>query len=272
MHSYKIKNLKDTELTTIVDCLVKAFANYFVPMPDSVDYWRNRFQAARVDFELSYGVFDKDQLVAFIINGIDGEEEALTAFNTGTGVLPAYRGQQLVDQLYEKAIPIFKDHKITKCALEVIQANDRAIRVYERIGFTKQRSLQCFKGTIAMELEEVKIMSIDFSFMAAPTNSSHYSWDNSNEAVLSAGKQYTTYAVLKKNKESIGYFTINESGYVPQLESRAADFPYLMSGIQQVAPTIKINNVDARRTDFIANLLAAGLENTVDQFEMEMAI
>ena len=37
----------------------------------------------------------------------------------------------------------------------------------------------------------------------------------------------------------------------------------------EVTPTIKINNVDARRTGFVANLLKVGLENTVDQFEME---
>ena len=151
MKEYNIQHLKNTDLPIIVDCLVKAFANYFVPMPDSVDYWRNRFKGARVNFELSYGVFDDQQLVAFIINGVDGEKEALTAFNTGTGVLPAYRGQQLVDKMYEKAIPIFKENDITSCALEVIQANDRAIRVYERIGFTKQRSLQCFKGAIKLE-------------------------------------------------------------------------------------------------------------------------
>jgi ribosomal protein S18 acetylase RimI-like enzyme len=107
-----------------------AFDGYFVKMPDSLDYWATRFKQARVNYHYSFGVFDASRLVAFIIQGMDIHDGQLTAFNTGTGVLPAYRGQKLVDRLYDHAIPRLKERGIQKCQLEVIQENERAIRVY----------------------------------------------------------------------------------------------------------------------------------------------
>lgn len=266
----QITNLKNTPLEKIVASLVTAFEGYFVQMPDDVEYWRNRFRGARVDFELSYGVFDKEELVAFIINGVDELNDDLTAFNTGTGVIPVYRGQQLVDKMYSYALPVFKKRGISKCALEVIQANARAIKVYERIGFSIERQLKCFKGTIAMDSVPVHIKKTNFNQLLENGSPGHnyYSWDHTNPAIVKSGDLYETYTVLDTNKKSIGYFNIQANGYVAQLEAKSHHFPLLVSGIQQITDQIRINNVDDRRTDLVDNLLACGLLNTIDQYEM----
>ena len=101
----QIKSLQHISLEQIVECLLIAFEGYFVHMPTELSYWDNRFRAARVDYGLSFGVFDDDRLVAFIIQGIDIHNGEMTAFNTGTGVVPEYRGLQLVDKIYAHAIP-----------------------------------------------------------------------------------------------------------------------------------------------------------------------
>ena len=67
----EIRSLADTNLSDIVACLLEAFEGYFVKMPESIDYWEERFRGARVEYELSFGMFDQDRLVAFIMNGID---------------------------------------------------------------------------------------------------------------------------------------------------------------------------------------------------------
>ncbi len=270
-----IRNLRDTPLEVIVECLVIAFENYFIKMPADINFWRNRFKGARVDFELCFGVFDGDKLVAFIINGIDQQNGLLTAFNTGTGVLPEYRGKQLVDQMYQHAFPIFKEKGIQKCALEVIQQNDRAIRVYERIGFETKRSLKCFSGELNDTKTESQLQRVSFLEIKNNENPNHhfYSWDNCNEAVLNAGDIYTSYLVLNNEQQKIGHFIINpKNNYIAQLEAAEGNFGLLISGIRQVTKNIRINNVDECRTDFVQNLLHYGLENTIDQYEMEMMI
>ncbi len=81
-----IRHLNQFELDKIVECLILAFDGYFVKMPSELDYWKEKFYLARVDYSLSFGAFDGDKLVAFIMNGIDYHNEVLSAFNTGTSI------------------------------------------------------------------------------------------------------------------------------------------------------------------------------------------
>lgn len=269
-----IKNLQGIPLQEIVDCLLISFEGYFVQMPSDIDYWRHRFKGARVDFEFSFGAFKEGELVGFIINGIDQLAGKLTAFNTGTGVVPAFRGQQLVDRLYAFALPFFEEKGITNCALEVIQENARAIKVYERIGFSKKRALLSFKGALTTSSKEVTIQAVDLQkILQALPEHSHYSWDFTKSALSLLKESYTTYNVYNSDKNWIGYFIINLTrGVIAQLESSPENIPLLLSGIQQVATSIRIVNVDEKRTNLIQNLLHCGIENTINQFEMEMAL
>jgi len=275
----KIKNLQNTSLEDIVNCMVKAFADYFVKISDDVNYWEVRYRATRVDFSLSYGMFDGNQLVGLIINGIDVKNSHKYAFNTGTGVLPKYRGQRIVDQLYENAIPKLKEVGVTRLALEVIQKNDRAIRVYERIGFQKMRNYLCFKGDLLERKEAVDLKQVKFDHLVARSNPNHhfYSWDHCNEGIQKAGDAYQCYEVFNTTDFPIGFFIINTSiNYIAQLELYAekndANWNLLFSGIRKLKSSIRLNNIDQRRETLVAQLLRAGLENHINQFEMEMKI
>lgn len=271
----EIKNLQHIPLPSIVDCLLESFADYFVKMPEDVQYWENRFLGARVNFELSFGMFDDGKLIGFIINGIDYTGEDLTAFNTGTGVIPAYRGDKIVDSIYDFAIPVLKKNGVKKCMLEVIQKNEKAIRVYERIGFSSHRSLKCFKGSLKTGVTDVGVKKANFEHIIdkQTIDQQFYSWDNNNEAILSSGNLYHTFEVFFRDS-CIGYFVINPKiGYLPQFELYDTESEYqlqLFEGIRQVAEEVRINNVDASRIHLCDALLQAGLENHIDQFEMEM--
>ncbi len=269
-----IQNLKNIDLSQIVDSLVQAFEGYFVKMPDSVEYWDGRFKGARVNYELSFGVFDEGKLVAFIINGIDVHDGKLAAFNTGTGVIKTHRGQQLVDKLYAHALPKLHVAGVEKCMLDVVQANARAIRVYERIGFSIKRNFLCFRGEINVPAQSVNVKRVPFTQLAALSNPVHsfYSWDDTNTAIQTAGEAvYESYIVQNEVGEIIGHFVFNPlNNYVAQLEAKEGHFTDLMNGIRQLSPSIRVNNVDDRRTDYVQQLLASGLENHINQYEMEM--
>lgn len=271
----EVRSLHNTPLNTIVDCLLISFEDYFVPMPTQLSYWEDRFKGARVDLDLSFGCFEQEQLIGFIINGIDDHQGKLTAFNTGTGVIPSHRGKKVVDHIYDFALPVLQKAGVQKCALEVVQANDRAIRVYERIGFHITKKFLCFKGQLPPANEGLEVQAIPFSEVATRNTPFHdyYSWDNMNAAVITAGSLYTTYLVRDQAGEEIGYFTLNlKNGYLAQYESFQDDFNPLLKGISQIRREVRINNVDIERADVVIFLLAAGLDNHIDQFEMEMGV
>jgi ribosomal protein S18 acetylase RimI-like enzyme len=270
----EIRALSTTTLEEIVFAILMAFDGYFVTMPSDTNYWKNRFQGARVDLDGSFGLFDEGELVAFIINGIDERGNDKVAFNTGTGVIPKYRGQKVVDQLYEHAFPFLHNKNVTHCALEVVQENSRAIRVYERIGFSITKEYYCFKGKLATSSYQTTLEKVDLAKINNPKES-FYAWDNSNKAIESSPKgTYTCYEVLNLEQEKIGFFVINAaSGYLPQFEiykkNITAHWALLFDGITQINRAIKINNIDAKRTAQRAALLSLGLENTINQYEME---
>lgn len=270
----EIKNLKDVRFELIVECMLEAFKDYFVKMPSDVEFWRKRYQAARVDYELCFGAFDKGKLAAIIINGIDVHQGKKTAFNTGTGVIETYRGQKLVDQLYAHAFPFFRENGIQKCLLEVIEQNHRAIRVYERIGFQKDRFLRCFKGELippgkpsiyhGRTLNEIKEIIVPYQ--------DHYSWDHSLNAIESAGDAYKLYEIQDANQSSIGYFVLNSSSIVQIEAFKNEHWNDVFSTLGQLSTELRINNVDDTHLHCLEALTASGFDNHINQFEMQLAI
>jgi ribosomal protein S18 acetylase RimI-like enzyme len=272
----KISNLSNTSLETIIEALLNAFSDYFVQMPGDLSYWENRLRIARIDYSLSFGMFDQEKLVGFILNGVDLSEDKLTAFNTGTGVIPAYRNRQIIDQLYAAARPVFIGRQVSQCTLEVIEENKKAIRVYERIGFRTSRHFHCFKGQIRSTGAAVttRVVSFPGHHPGMGAAEAWQSWDHVQPAIALAGTLYTCFEVVSAAR-AIGYFIINpQNGYIARLDlysnAPANDWQLLLNGIAQTTEVVKLNNVDSRRTDLTAHLLQAGLENYINQYEMTM--
>ncbi|MEG9329106.1 GNAT family N-acetyltransferase [Salinimicrobium catena] len=267
-----IRNLAALSTADIVECLLSAFSNYFVQLPQEVSYWEDRFTAARVDLSLSFGMFDGDKLVGFIINGIDHHNGKLTAFNSGTGVLPAYRGKAIVDQLYEHAVPLFEKRGVEKCMLEVIQENERALKVYKRIGFNISRSLTAWKGNLVSDSSVYQLKKVSFQEVLDKGlyRAGLYSWDNMAEAVLLSEDNKTTYLVSDKKGGLKGYFTIGANGMVAQIFAvEKKHLSEVVKSIAGVSPEVRFGNIPLERQDLIGDLQNLGFGNTVNQYEME---
>ncbi len=272
-----IQNLSNTPIEDLVSAILTSFEGYFVTMPSDTAYWAQRFQIARVDFKLSFGMFDGEDLVGFIIHGIDTINGELTAFNTGTGVVPTFRKQKIIDQLYAHAVPLLREKNVQNCRLEVIQENAKAIRVYERIGFRRIKNYHCFKGQLNPPTKELNLQKIPFHTIVNKQQH-HYAWDNCNAAINKVPEStYQSFQVSDAEGQEIGFFVINpKSGTLPQFEiyqeNQAQQWQLLFEGIAQISNSIRINNIDAKRTELIEQLLAIGLDNYINQFEMEWKI
>ena len=272
----KVKKISNISLDNLLDSFLLAFENYFVKMPSDRNYYKERWEAAKVDFNLSYGMFDKDKLVGFIIHAIDKRSGVYTAFNTGTGVIPGYRGKRIVKSIYEYALKDLWLNGIEKSTLEVITKNDIAIRSYESIGFKVCKKYKCYDGEIkiekkdAFELKEIELKNIDWEKFP---NQQFYSWDFQKETILE--RNYLAFQVLN-NKEIESYFIISpENLYLAQfdlLNDENKGWNRLFSAIKKVSGTIKVINVDERLKDKLDILSLVELENTVDQYEMELKI
>ena len=271
-----IKNLKNSTFEELFQCFQSAFENYFVKMPNDPNYFRERWEAAKVDYQLSYGMFDQGKLIGFIIHAIDQRNGVLTAFNTGTGVLPEYRGQRIVKSIYDYALKDLNQNGIQRSTLEVITQNELAIKAYESVGFQIYKHFKCYNGAIQLEniqefdVNELKVQNIPWKKLP---NQQFYSWDNQKETISNGNFRY--FEVLYK-QESESFFIIKpELNYLAQfdlLNQKPDAWQRLFSAIKQISDQVKINNVDDRLNDKITIIQSIGLKNTIDQYEMELNI
>ena len=271
----KVKHLGDTDFSEIMECFLLAFDGYFVKMPTDHNYYKQRWEAAKVNFELSYGMFDDNKLVGFIIHAIDKRESDLTAFNTGTGVIPEYRGKRIVKSIYEYAIPDLIKNGITKSVLEVIIENEKAVKAYKGIGFKICKTFKCFSGELLASQNEID--SIEVPFNEIPweqmPNQDKYSWDFHFMSLKGGNSKY--YNVIK-NGTVESFFTINiDNGTINQLEvlnNQARNWERLFSAIQSISKQVRIINVDDTLKAKLAAIENSGLKNTVNQYEMELTL
>jgi len=271
-----VKKLENIGFETVIDCFLKSFKNYFVEMPTDVNYYKQRWKIAKVDFNLSYGMFDDEKLIGFIINAVDKRNGTKIAFNTGTGVLPEYRGKRIVKSIYDYAIPDLKMNGITKCSLEVITDNIKAIKSYQSIGFEICKTFECYKGDINLTtIEKGKLNKVNyntFDWNNLP-NQDLYSWDFQSETIKNG--EYSYYQVIKDNFPE-SYFVINpKNGYLAQFEvlkENKGSWNRLFNGVKKISETIKVINIDNRLNKKIEFINSIGLSNTVNQYEMEMEL
>ncbi|WP_422860738.1 GNAT family N-acetyltransferase [Flagellimonas sp. S174] len=271
-----IRNLRNIDFETLIGCFLDCFEGYFVRMPSDIEYYRKRWRMAKVDLALSFGAFDRDNLVGFLIHAVDRRNNELIAHNTGTGVLANYRGRHIVDAIYDHALPILKEKGIEKSTLEVITENIPALKAYERIGFERIRGLRCYSGNISVKKErtDFNLQKVHFNaFDWGRTDQSQYSWDNHIQTVRSG--PFVVY-VVHRGSDWESYFVINPTTrYLAQFEvltETECSWERLFSAIAKISKTVKINNVDQSlkyKIDFLNHI---GLTNTVDQYEIELLL
>ncbi|KZS42382.1 GNAT family acetyltransferase [Aquimarina aggregata] len=271
-----IKSLNTIDFKILMNCFLKAFENYYMKMPEDHQYYRNRWKMANVCFDLSFGMFDNDKIVGFIINAIDKRDKDLIAFNTGTGIIPEYRRKGIVYKLYEHAIPKFKKNGVTKCSLEVIKDNTIAVKAYKRIGFRISKSYKCYNGELLLkdQLNDFELKQVDVSFFDRHTiPQKMYSWDNHIETLKRGDYEYYS---LVMNENEIAYFVINSTnGYLAQFDvfiDQKDNWIRLFSAIKRMTNSIKINNVDEALDSKLSFIKSMGILNTIDQFEMDLRI
>ncbi len=279
----KITTLENVPMSEITKAFNDGFSDYFVKFNATEEYLTNRWRGGRVDLSMSAGGWINNELVGILISGIDFWEGKLTAFNAATCVAPHARGNHFTSQAYEFLLPKLKEIDVKQLTLEVIQGNEKAIPVYERIGFKKVRGLGCFNGEpkIRQPYEDPEITievghEIDLE-KAILFHDFDPAWESTFYALLMNWSFYEVYKILKE-EEMVGYAIVNSSN--GQIYSFGVDPDYrrkgyaklLFSKISQKHKKLKINNIDNDDLGTHEFLKHISLPHVIDQYEMKMVL
>lgn len=270
----EIKSLEQTPIEEILETLNLAFSDYFVPINFTLDYVNERWKASGVNYSLSFGVFDQNRLVGFLIHAINFYGNEKVAYNASTGIIPSHRRKGLLTKLYETAIPVLRENGIIKSTLECITKNERAISAYQKVGFTIDRKYHLYKfdwkGFEADSEFEIKRFS-NFSFEyfkqlqnyePSIENQDHFlkQYKNNLEAISVSGKnEIVAYLLFHKTSKRIHRLGVKNNNWKKYGR-------ILFSGLEP--ENYNIINIDSRNEEIHEFFNEMNFDNFIDQYDM----
>jgi len=278
----EIMPLAGVPIEAITDAFNAAFSDYELPFTATPAYLRGRFAASGVRYDLSYGAFDGNRLIGFMINSADDYDGVKAAFNAATGIIPDCRGHGLIYQIANAAMAELAKNGIQKYMLEVLQTNERAIHIYEKLGLRITRNFFCYTGTPKLRPDAkhgVMVVPVaDFTNELADFPRDRMpSWENSDAAIL-RGAADIEVAYISEDGVIAAYIIFHRTGgLIRRLrvrpEYRRRGFATtLVKYVWERFGKVTVNNIDQNDETAAAFWSASGLRLYARQYMMEKMI
>jgi ribosomal protein S18 acetylase RimI-like enzyme len=262
----------------LYECFLEAFSDYQINLQMTEEQFEQRVKRDGVELELSAGAFDNERMIGFYMNGRGMWHGQATAYDAGTGVVPAYRRSGVAIQLFDFIAPRLKERGIKQYLLEVITSNERAVALYRKLGFEETRTLAALRANEAVktagDVEGVSIRQMDepdWDVFCAYWDGEP-SWQNSMDAVERIRNQCQIVGAFVDEK-CVGYgIVFKPSGILMQL-AVAQEFRRRGIGRRILASlsgdrVLKTNNVEEKLKGTLEFYKECGFEIVLRQFEM----
>lgn len=266
-------SLKHTGIEQLLPVFNEAFSDYDVPVSMTLAALQAHLQSLSYTSEDSVGLFEKRDLVGFLLIGRRGN----TAYDVGTGIIPSYRGKGLSHILIDDTIGHLRSRGCTTFALEVLDTNTKAKNLYLSHGFAIRRSLLCF--TVKQEeltgRSDLILENHDKGYIVPA--SFEPSYQNSDESVAEGA--YTCSDIMEKGvRKGFAWYHPNR-GLIAQIniEPEYRDVDLLKQAIISctmacTTQSVRMLNVDHGDDLTIKALQEVGFSNFTTQSEMTLTL
>ncbi len=276
-----IRSLKNSSIPQITDVFNLAFSDYEIPFQLTTEDVERKIRQEDLDMDISYGAFDNDNLVGFILHGKRLIDDKLTFYNAGTGVVPKARGQRLTRRIYDQAISDFKNAKYYQGILEVLVDNHTALKIYQDVGFTISRELVNLTGNLNIyPSSEYMVQETDYSnLLESPSNwEALPSWQNHIKSVENTNDQYLYLCVIQ-NETIAGYAIyqplrkrIIRLHVQDEYRNQLIGSSILKYISDQYDSTINFSNIDANASNALGWVESKGFKRNIIQYEMKIQL
>ncbi len=281
----RYQTLAEVSPATLLETFNAAFADYQVGSQLTPDQFAMLLRRNGCKLNYSFGAFADRSLVGFVINGVRELHGVLTAYDSGTGVLPAYRNQGITTAILDQLATVLRQRQIRQYLLEVIQTNAPAVKIYQRQGFAITREFHCYKAAKSnltlRPNHSVEILAPQALPWEQLDDCGAYqpSWQNNRAAVLAIPDRCHA-AVVRIDGTIAGYGICDKvSGAFYQLavaevhRGKGIGTSLVGALLERSAPdTASFINIDSRNATMIHFLTKAGFTNFIMQYEMALQL
>lgn len=272
-----IRSLNKDVMVDLYLAFSDAFEGYPVPFSLTLEDFRYKFETyMQLDYALSAGAWAGERLAGFLMVRAWGSEVYIGA----TGVRRAWQGKGVVRRLLTRQTEAFRAGGAKSLRLEVLEKNERALRLYRENGFETSRTLSSYRGTpVIMTAAPVR---------GILTASARLPWDEvrkwmtheppfmCSEAVVNPGHTRDRTWLYRENDQLMGLLVMNpDNGRVAQLlvhpDARGRGIgKYLLSYAVRMSPgPLAFINVPEEAVEMNSLLRSAGLQDFARQLEMK---
>ena len=251
-----IKSLTDTSYKEIHQAFKNAFADYVEPFDLTLEQLTYMLERRDCNLDISFGAFDNNDLVCFILNGVGYWNKKLTAYDTGTGTVKEYRKKGLATKVFNDSLPVFHKNKISQYLLEVIRVNNKAFDLYKKTGFEITREFEYyvspkndirFRETKLTNNYTISEIKQDWDLFRSFWDFNP-SWQNSIDSINRKINHFKILGLFNDNN-IVGYGIIEKhTGDIPQL---AINKKYRNKGLATSLFKELINNTDSENIKII---------------------
>ncbi len=281
--------LRSVDRQKIHAAFLEAFADYSMGSPAGLPEERLllRMRKNAVDFDLSVGAYEDGRMIGFTLIGVDTWGGAVSAYDAGTGIFPAFRGQGLARRMLDHALPALRERGVERFVLEVLQTNEPAIKAYRKAGFTTTRELRSYVADVALlascgtsDFALRTISSAQFEEVVADMDWPP-SFENRVTAIRAIPDAVSLVGAFDGNS-CVGVYAYSAplrwllSVFVARPHRRCgvarALFAHAAAGVPEGVTRLAALNVDGSDLGMQESLAHLGFGKLVDQFEMERLV
>jgi ribosomal protein S18 acetylase RimI-like enzyme len=194
---------------------------------------QQRWQRIGAVYPISFGAFEGEKLVGFLISATGEWRGGKAVYNGGLGILKNYRNRGIATQLYahleEK---LASEEQVQALLLEVLVENRVARAFYERLGFVVVRELACYLAqnsgyqhfrSGAVVLRQQKPDWFFYQTLQIKWNTSYPSWQNLPAAIARNTPPETVFEAYWQ-EQIVGFISFDaQNGRISQI-AVAPDF------------------------------------------------
>jgi ribosomal protein S18 acetylase RimI-like enzyme len=260
----------------IVDTFQDAFSSYAVPVHMTVAKLEMMMRTRSVRLDRSFGLFDGDRLVGFVLNGSRVCDGVLTAYDSGTGIRTDYQNHGHGAAILMHTTAELQRMGYRRYLLEVLTDNAPAVSLYQRHGFSILRELDCYR----MERSAVQKsdhdatdsdVAPDWSCELSHIRTYRPTWQNNVDSVRAIadscrllkakrGGRTAAYGILEPN-----FGALMQIGWTDQESANAI---IGRAAAVTTSDELKVINVPTTSTETGRMLIACGFRCFVSQYEM----
>lgn len=277
MITYRLLSAADS--AKLFECFLEAFSDYQVDMRVSREEFEQRLVRDGVRLEISAGAFDETRMVGFYMNALGEWQGKPTAYDAGTGVIPAYRRQGIAEELFAFMVPRLKEASVEQYMLEVLTGNERAVALYRKLGFIDTRRLAVFRRSAPLftdtSTEIRRIEKPDWELFKSFWDGDP-SWQNSIDAVERVANDRVVVCAYV-DETCVGYgiafkpfVSLMQLAVAPVRRRKNIGSKILSTLQREVSGTesLKVSNIDEGLKGTLAFYESNGFKMVLEQYEM----